>query len=52
MFDFSTIKELKKMGYSLKQIHDFGRIDAIIFNSDGSMSGYSDSRGYGLALGY
>ncbi|MDQ3020931.1 MAG: gamma-glutamyltransferase [Bacteroidota bacterium] len=44
--------ELKNMGYSLKEISDFGRVDAIMFLDDGSMSGYSDRRGYGKAIGY
>ncbi|MEO8209475.1 MAG: gamma-glutamyltransferase [bacterium] len=45
-------KELKEMGYSLKEISDFGRVDAIMFLGDGSMTGYSDRRGYGKAIGY
>lgn len=47
-----VIDKLKNMGYTLKEIPDFGRIDAIIFNEDGSMSGHSDIRGYGKAVGY
>jgi gamma-glutamyltranspeptidase / glutathione hydrolase len=45
-------KDLEEMGYTIKEIPDFGRIDAIMFLSDGSMTGYSDSRGYGKAVGY
>ena len=45
-------RELKKMGYELKQVPEFGRIDAIMFLPNGSMTGYSDSRGYGKAIGY
>lgn len=44
--------ELKKTGYSIKEIPDFGRIDAIMFLDDGSMTGHSDIRGYGKAIGY
>jgi gamma-glutamyltranspeptidase/glutathione hydrolase len=43
---------LKNMGYSLKEIPDFGRVDAIMFLSDKSMVGHSDRRGYGKAIGY
>ncbi len=45
-------KDLEKMGYSIKEIPDFGRVDAIMFLEDGSMEGYSDRRGYGKAIGY
>jgi len=45
-------KELKAMGYELRQNESFGRIDAIIFNNNETMSGFSDMRGYGKALGY
>jgi gamma-glutamyltranspeptidase/glutathione hydrolase len=45
-------KSLKEMGYAIKEISDFGRIDAILFLNDGTMKGYSDRRGYGKALGY
>jgi len=45
-------KSLKEKGYAIKEISDFGRIDAILFLNDGTMKGYSDRRGYGKALGY
>ena len=45
-------RELKNMGYDIKQVPEFGRIDAIMFLPNGSMTGYSDSRGYGKAIGY
>jgi len=45
-------RELKNMGYDIKQVSEFGRIDAIMFLPNGSMTGYSDSRGYGKAIGY
>lgn len=48
----TTLKVLKDIGYSFAPIGSFGRIDAILFNPDGSMSGYSDRRGYGEAIGY
>jgi gamma-glutamyltranspeptidase/glutathione hydrolase len=43
---------LKNMGYSIKEISDFGRVDAIMFLENGNMIGYSDRRGYGKAVGY
>lgn len=50
--DKTTLKILTDIGYNFRQVGNFGRIDAILFNKDGSMTGYSDSRGYGEALGY
>ncbi len=50
--DESVRTNLKMMGYSLKEIPDFGRVDAIMFLNDGSMIGHSDRRGYGNAVGY
>jgi gamma-glutamyltranspeptidase/glutathione hydrolase len=44
--------KLFEMGYSLKEISDFGRIDGIMFLGDGTITGYSDNRGYGKALGF
>lgn len=44
--------QLESMGYSIREINDFGKVDGIIFNEDGSMSGYSDRRGSGKAVGY
>jgi len=52
MLDKNTKAQLISLGHSIKDIHSFGKIDAIRFNEDGSMTGYSDSRGYGKALGY
>lgn len=50
--DDNTRMKLKTMGYSLKDISDFGRVDAIMFLSDGTMTGHSDRRGYGKAIGF
>lgn len=50
--DDNTRMKLKSMGYSLKDISDFGRVDAIMFLSDGTMTGHSDRRGYGKAIGF
>lgn len=50
--DESVRSRLRNMGYSLKEIPDFGRVDAIMFFSDGTMTGHSDRRGYGKAIGY
>ena len=52
-FGDQTVRDkLSGMGYSLKVIPDFGRVDAIMFLSNGEMVGYSDRRGYGNAVGY
>lgn len=50
--DNETKEELLRMGYKLNELNNFGRIDAIIFNDNGSMSAYSDRRGSGKAVGY
>jgi len=52
VFDGNMKDDLKGMGYTLKEIPEFGRIDAIMFNADGSFMGHSDRRGYGKAIGY
>ncbi|MBS1492410.1 MAG: gamma-glutamyltransferase [Bacteroidetes bacterium] len=52
VFDNSTEKALKNMGYGLKEIPQFGRVEAILFKEDGSFIGHSDRRGYGKAIGY
>ncbi|MFZ4590861.1 MAG: gamma-glutamyltransferase [Ignavibacteria bacterium] len=46
------IRELKEMGYDVKIISDFARVEAIRYNPDGSLSGHSDRRGNGKALGF
>jgi gamma-glutamyltranspeptidase / glutathione hydrolase len=52
VLDKFTRRQISQLGHKIKDVSRFGKIDAILFNSDGSMSGYSDSRGYGKALGY
>lgn len=52
MIDENKKTELQKMGYSIKDISNFGRVDAVLFLPDGSMNGHSDRRGSGKALGY
>lgn len=52
VLDRNTRAQLTQLGHKIKDIGDFGRIDAIIFNEDGSMSGHSDIRGYGKAMGF
>lgn len=52
MIDENKKTELQKMGYSIKDISNFGRVDAVLFLPDGSMNGHSDRRGNGKALGY
>jgi gamma-glutamyltranspeptidase/glutathione hydrolase len=46
------IRELNEMGYEVKIISDFARVEAIMYNPDGSLSGHSDRRGSGKALGF
>lgn len=43
---------IKKIGYSVKIISDFARVEAIKYNPDGTLTGHSDRRGSGKALGF
>ena len=52
MLNDNSEKALKDMGYSIKPIRDFGSINAILFLENGEMTGASDRRGYGSAIGY
>lgn len=52
VFDNEMRSSLKSMGYSLKEIPEFGRVEGILFNEDGSFTGHTDRRGYGKAIGY
>ena len=52
MLDEATRRTLGDIGHKIRNIGDFCRVDAIIFDEDGLMQGYSDRRGYGKALGY
>lgn len=52
VFDKDMKKVLTDMGYTLKEIPEFGRVEGILFNADGSFTGHSDKRGYGKAIGY
>jgi gamma-glutamyltranspeptidase/glutathione hydrolase len=52
VLDKFTRSQVSQLGHKIKDVSRFGKIDAILFNEDGSMTGYSDSRGYGKALGY
>ncbi|MBK8981014.1 MAG: gamma-glutamyltransferase [Ignavibacteria bacterium] len=45
-------EKLTVLGYYLKGISDFGRVNAILINDDGTMEGHSDRRGYGSAIGF
>jgi len=47
-----VIRELKEIGYTVKIISDFARVEAIKFNPDGTLTGHSDRRGSGKALGF
>lgn len=50
--DGNISEQLEKIGYSVRIINDFGRVDAVQFTEDGKMTGYSDRRGSGKAIGY
>ncbi len=52
MIDESRQVYLNKLGYKINYITDFGRVDAIQFFDDGRMTGYSDRRGSGKAVGF
>ncbi len=45
-------EKLTVLGYYLNGISDFGRVNAILINEDGTMEGHSDRRGYGSAVGF
>lgn len=47
-----TRSGLKKMGYTIKDISDFGRVDAIMFDENGTMTAHTDKRGYGFSSGF
>lgn len=47
-----TRSDLKKMGYTTKDISDFGRVDAIMFDENGTMTAHTDKRGYGFSSGF
>jgi gamma-glutamyltranspeptidase/glutathione hydrolase len=44
--------QLRKMGYAIKDISNFGKVDAILFDDSGSMTAHSDRRGYGYSSGF
>lgn len=52
LLDGKTQKRLLEMGHTIKQVHNFGRVDAIMFLSDGVLKAHSDMRGYGKAIVY
>jgi gamma-glutamyltranspeptidase/glutathione hydrolase len=45
-------RELKEIGYDVKIVSDFARVEAIKYNPDGTLTGHSDRRGSGKALGF
>jgi gamma-glutamyltranspeptidase/glutathione hydrolase len=49
--DSNKSKLLREMGYNLKTVSDFGRVDAIMFK-DGYFISHTDRRGSGLAISY
>jgi gamma-glutamyltranspeptidase / glutathione hydrolase len=52
LLDGNSRMILTEMGYELKDMNDFGRIDAVMIFPDGGMTGYSDRRGSGESIGY
>ncbi len=52
LMDKDTRAIVSQLGHKIKDVNPFGRIDAILFNENGYFTGYSDSRGYGKAVGY
>jgi gamma-glutamyltranspeptidase/glutathione hydrolase len=52
LLDNISEERLMNMGYNIRYINDFGRVDAIMFMKDVNVIGYSDGRGYGKALSF
>lgn len=52
LMNSDTYNLVSGLGHKIKDVNQFGKIDAIMLNEDGSMNGYSDSRGYGKAIGF
>ncbi len=52
LLDGKTQKRLLEMGHTFRQVHNFGRVDAIMFLNDGVLKAHSDMRGYGKAIVY
>jgi len=50
--DSLILSDLEAMGYHLQQRESFGRVDAILVTSDGSLEGGADPRGDDTAMGY
>lgn len=51
-FSDEVAKELKTMGYEIKERKSIGRAEGIMRLEDGSLEGKTDRRAKGLALGY
>lgn len=48
-----TVRYMSNLGHNMKEIPDFGRVEAILIDwQNHKYYGHSDRRGYGLALGY
>ncbi len=50
LLDAKTQKRLMEMGHIIKQVYNFGRVDAIMFLDDNTVKAHSDMRGYGKAI--
>ncbi|MBS1519064.1 MAG: gamma-glutamyltransferase [Bacteroidetes bacterium] len=47
-----TKQLLVDLGYTIKDVSDYGAVNAVLINEDGTMEGHSDRRGYGGAVGF
>ncbi|MBX7042305.1 MAG: gamma-glutamyltransferase [Ignavibacteria bacterium] len=43
-------RHLDQMGYIIKDVGEFGKVDAIMIEEDGSVKAHTDRRGYGSAV--
>lgn len=50
LLDGKTQKKLLEMGHKIKQVYNFGRVDAIMFLNDNTIKAHSDIRGYGKSI--
>ncbi len=52
LLDDISEERLLNMGYNIRYINDFGRVNGIMFLEDSNVIGHSDRRGYGKALSF
>ncbi len=51
-FDKETRKKLSGLGHNIKEVHEIGRVDAILIRPDGKLEGAGDPRGDDTASGF